>query len=71
MGIHVQRKRFDTLRMAELAKDGFHDPTFHIPNVNVTAQVVKDSDGYWVVVNQEGEWVTGDEPLLPDYERVA
>lgn len=71
MAIHIQRKRFESREIAEQTRDGFHDPAFHISAVDVQAQVVEDDDGVWVVVTQQGDLVTGDEPLLPDYERVG
>lgn len=71
MGIHIQKKRFDHIRLAEGARDGFHDPAFRIPGVTVTARVVEEDGGIWLYVTSEGPLVKGDEVILPDYEVVT
>jgi hypothetical protein len=68
--MHIQRKRFDHPQLALEAANGFRDPAFVLPLVTVTADAREIEGEYWVYVVQEGEIVTGDEPLLPDYERV-
>jgi hypothetical protein len=71
MGQHIQRKRFDHAKLAMEAANGFKviDPS--IPGAKVTAEVVDVDGELWVYVTSEGEMVTGEEPLLPDYERVG
>lgn len=71
MGTHIQRKRFDHIQLALEQAAEFNHPRWVIPLVEVRAVVVEDDDGAWVVVTQTGDPVTGDEPCLPDYERVA
>lgn len=71
MGTHIQRKRFDSIEMAVEQAHSINEPGFEIPFVNLSAHAVEDADGAWVVVTQSGELVSGDEPCLPDYERVA
>lgn len=71
MGTHIQRKRFDHAESAFDTANGFKELDPSIPGlVNVRAKVVQIEDEYWVYVTQEGDLVTGNEPLLPDYEVV-
>lgn len=69
MAKHIQRKRFDHPALARLAADGFADFEPDIPGVKVSAEAREIDGEFWTYVTQEGELVTGDEPLLPDYER--
>jgi hypothetical protein len=71
MAQHVQRKRFDHPDLAFEAAQGFRDFDPSIPGVKVTAKAREIDGEYWTYVTQEGDHVTGDEPLLPDYERVS
>lgn len=73
MGRHIQRKRFDHPQLAAEAAGGFADPSFRIDTdlVRVSARAVEIDGEYWCYVTHEGPMVTGDEPLLPDYERAG
>lgn len=71
MAKHVQRKRFDHPNLAFEAASGFKDFDPSVPGAKVTAEAVEIDGGYWTYVTQEGDLVSGHEPLLPDYERVG
>ena len=71
MAIQTQRTRFEHMEFAKAAKAGFDDPNFVVNFVNISTEIIESDEGIWLVVTQEGNAVTGDEPLLPDYERVA
>lgn len=71
MGKHVQRKRFDHPDLAFEAANGFKDLDPSVPGASATAKAVEIDGEYWTYVTQEGDLVSGDEPLLPDYERVS
>ena len=71
MGIHIQRKCFEAEVLAREAAAGFLDPQFKIPGIKVAATYREEAGAWWVYVTQAGDIVTGQEPTLPDYERVA
>lgn len=72
MGTHTQRKKFDHPELAQEAANGFDLIDAGIPGaVEVTATVHEIDGLHWLYVVSEGPLVTGDEPLLPDYERVS
>lgn len=71
MGKHVQRKRFDHPQLAAEQAAEFLNPTWKIPGIVTTASAVTIEGEHWVYVTQEGDIVSGDEPLLPDYEKVG
>lgn len=70
MGILVQRKQFDHIDLATEAAKGFLDPAFNLPGIETKVQIDERAGAIWLTLCQKGEVVTGDEPLLPDYERV-
>lgn len=70
MGVHVQKKKFDAEELARESVAAFNHEMWKIPNVDVSALCRKEGGSWWVYVTQVGDWVTGDEPLLPDYELV-
>ena len=71
MAIHIQRKKFDAEILAKEAAEAFADPRFKVNLVEVSATYKLENGQWWVYVTQEGDLVTGDEPPLPDYERVT
>ena len=71
MAIHIQRKRFADLAIANATQAGFHEPANAANFINIVTEVIEDEEGVWLVIAQQGDEVTGDEPLLPEYERVA
>ena len=71
MAIHIQRKRFADLAIANATQRGFDEPLHAANFINVVTQIVEDEEGVWLVVTQQGDEVTGNEPLLPDYELVT
>ena len=71
MAIHVQRKRFTDLAIANATQAGFEDPANAANFLNITTEIVEDEEGIWLVITQQGDDVTGKEPLLPDYELVT
>ena len=71
MATLIQRKRFDHPELALAAVDGFRHIDPSIPGVNVTVEAREVDGESWVYVTQDGELVTGEEPLLPDFERVS
>lgn len=71
MAIHIQRKKFDSELLAKEAAVAFSDPSFKVDIVEVAATYRHEDGQWWVYVTQEGDLVTGDEPTLPEYERVA
>ena len=71
MAIHVQRKRFDHPKLALAAANGFRDFVWDIPGVEVAAESREIDGVWWVYVTQVGNLVVGDEPTLPEYERVV
>ena len=68
---HTQRKRFDHPGLALAAVNGFNDFDPSIPGVIITAEAREVEGEVWVYVTQEGNLVTGGEPLLPGYESVS
>lgn len=70
MAKHVQRKKFDHPIFAAEVAGAFQQFDPSIPLAKVTAEAFEIDGEYWVYITQEGDWVTGDEPLLPDYELV-
>ena len=71
MSVHVQRKAFEAEELARPVAEAFNEDAWKIPNVQISA-ICREKDGvWWVYVMQVGDWVTGDEPLLPDYELVV
>lgn len=70
MGVHAQRKWFEHIDLARGAADGFQDRSFDIPGIKVSVRIEQEGSGAWLTVIQEGSIITGDEPLLPDYEVV-
>lgn len=69
MGKHVQRKRFGHPASAAEQAAEFMNPHWKVPGIALTANAVEINGEYWVYVTREGEIVTGQEPLLPDYEK--
>lgn len=68
---HVQRKRFATAQLASEAANGFDMYDINLPGVQVTANVRKVNDEFWLYVTSVGELVTDDAMLLPGYEIVT
>ena len=71
MAIHIQKKRFRDLAVANATQAGFDDPANATNFVNITTEIVEDEEGVWLIITQQGDEVTGNEPLLPDYELVT
>ena len=72
MAKHTQRKKFDHPQLAHEAANGFDLIDASIPGaVKVTATVHEIDGAHWLYVVSEGDLVNGDEPVLPDYEKVG
>lgn len=68
---HVQRKRFKDLAVANATQTGFEDPSHAANFTNISTEIIEDEDGIWLFVTQQGDEITGNEPLLPEYELVV
>jgi hypothetical protein len=71
MGTHIQRKRFDLIDQAHKQAAELNHVRWTLPLVKLHAVAAEDGEGAWVVLTQTGDIVTGEEPCLPGYERVA
>jgi hypothetical protein len=70
MATHIQRKRFEHRQLAIETQKGFDYVDPSIPGAEITAEVREIGGELWLYVTQTGNMVIGDEPLLPNYERV-
>ena len=71
MGTLIQRRAFDHVEFAQATAAGFQDPSFNVPGVTVSTNIVEQDDQLWLVMTQQGAPVTSAEMILPDYELVA
>jgi hypothetical protein len=70
MARHVQRKRFGHRDLAVEAAEAFNQTGLSVPGATIMATARQINGEYWVYVTAVGYLVTGDEPLLPNYETV-
>jgi hypothetical protein len=70
MGMSAQRKQFEHIDLAREAADHFLAPEFAVPGIKTRVMIEEQGEEVWLTVSQEGDIITGEEPLLPGYERV-
>lgn len=70
MAKHVQRKRFDHPQLAAEQAAELEHPRWKVPGVRLSAEVVETDGLCWLYLTHEGDLISQEDPLLPDYERV-
>ncbi len=71
MGILIQRRAFDHVDFAQATAAGFHDPSFNIPGLTISTNIVEQDGQCWLVLTQQGAMVTDAGSVLPEYELVS